>query len=343
MARVTDRALAVLLGAALALGIALAAAGCSTSSVPPPAAKLPTPASTASPILPNPFTVLARWGQASLGLSFGSGEVYALAIGPQGNLYVTDLSQRVTVISPEGRVLRRWGGRGQGPGQFNFVDDNGDPQSIFGRLAVDSHGLVYVSDSGNARIQVFTPEGRFVRQFGTFGEGSGQFAFASDLAVDDAGNVYVLDDRRPGVVDKFSPGGKLVWEVGGETSPDPDMRGHLHLTSIDRHGRLVMVDDDTGGVVYLDENGHKVDAFDAGRPGGCDISIDAFGTTFLTGCGLGRFQFAKVFDRTHTLVGQWVGGDEALGLAPRFGPNGGVFALGWDGSLLKLKLTLPES
>jgi DNA-binding beta-propeller fold protein YncE len=329
-------------GAALALVIALAAASCSTSS----AANHPTPASTASstsPTLPNPFTILARWSQTSLGLSFGSEdpEDNALAIGPDGNLYVTDSSQRVTVISPEGRVLRRWGGPGKGPGEFNFVSNNGG-NTVIGKLAVDSHGLVYVSDSGNARIQVFTPEGRFVRQFGSFGEGSGQFHFAYGVAVDEAGNVYVVDDGRPGVVDKFSPGGKLVWQVGGATSPDPDMRGHLHLTSIDRHGRLVMVNDDLGRVVYLDENGHKVDAFDV-RKASCDISIDAFGTTFVTGCELGRFQYAEVFDRTHTLVGQWVGGDEALAIAPVFGPNGEVFALGWDGSLLKLKITLPES
>jgi DNA-binding beta-propeller fold protein YncE len=331
---VTGRAL----GAALALGIALAAAGCGTSS----AANHPTPASTASstsPTLPNPFTILARWSQTSLGLSFGSEdpEANALAIGPNGNLYVTDLSQRVTVISPEGRVLRRWGGPGKGPGEFNFVN----LRTVIGKLAVDSHGLVYVSDSGNARIQVFTPEGRFVRQFGSFGEGSGQFHVPVGVAVDDAGNVYVVDDGRPGVVDKFSPGGKLVWQVGGATSPDPDLRGHVHLTSIDRHGRLVMVDDDLGRVVYLDEDGHKVDAFDV-RKALCDISVDALGTTFLTGCGLG-YQYAYVFDRAHTLVGQWEGGDEALAIAPVFGPNGEVFALGWDGSLLMLKITLPES
>ena len=263
----------------------------------------------------------------------------ALAIGPNGNLYVTDLSQRVTVITPEGRVLRRWGGPGKGPGEFNFVSDNGDLHTVVGKLAVDSHGLVYVSDSGNARIQVFTPEGRFVRQFGSFGEGGGQFHFPAGVAVDDADNVYVLDE--PAVVDKFSPGGKLVWQVGGATSPDPDLRGHLHLTSIDRHGRLVMVDDDLGRVVYLDENGHKVDAFDV-RKALCDVSVDALGTTFLTDCGLG-YQYGEVFDRAHTLVGQWEGGYGALAIAPVFGPNGEVFALGWDGSLLNLKITLPES
>jgi tripartite motif-containing protein 71 len=291
------------LRAALALGIALAVSGCCTE-----AANHPTPASTASPTLPNPFTILARWSQTSLGLSLGIEDPQdnALAIGPSGNLYVTDSSQRVTVISPEGRVLRRWGGPGTGPGEFNFAhSNNGDLQTVIGKLAVDSHGLVYVSDSGNARIQVFTQEGRFVRQFGSFGEGSGQFHFPTGVAVDDAGSVYVLDDGRPGVVDKFSPGGKFVWQVGGATSPDPDLREDLHNPIIDQHGRVVMVDGELGRVVYLDEDGHKVDAFDV-RKALCGISVDALGTTFLTGCEL-RYRYAEVFDRSHTLVGQWEG------------------------------------
>ena len=50
-----------------------------------------------------------------------------------------------------GRLIfeTQWGGRGDGPGQcFN-------PSGI----AVGPGGLVYVADSGNARLQVFTPDG----------------------------------------------------------------------------------------------------------------------------------------------------------------------------------------
>jgi 6-bladed beta-propeller len=312
--------------AILAIGVTILAGGCGT----------PTP--------PNPFTIAARWSAAALGLSAG---MHALAIGPDGNLYVTASSQRVIVISPTGHFLRRWGGLGTGSGEFHFISTNtSEPLALDGSLAVDSQGLVYVSDSGNARIQVFTPEGRFVRQFGSFGYGPGEFDSPADLTVDGAGNVYVLDAGRPGVVNKFSPGGNLVWQVGGATSPDPDLRGHLDSPGIDQHDRLVMVDDDTGGIIYLDpENGHKVDGFDpvgtAPTAHWCEVSVDALGDTFLTGCG--PPQASKVFDRTHTLIGEWEGGEDGLATAPRFGPNGEVFARGWDGSLLELKITLPGS
>src|SRR6202043_1050488 len=182
------------------------------------------------------------------------------------------------------------------------------------------------------------PDGCFVRQFGSPGE----LGVPSGLAVDATGNVYVLDDGRPGVVNKFSPSGQLVWQVGGATSPDPDLRTPIDgLTSIDRHGRLVMVND-PGVVFYLDENGYETDAFSVGETGWCDVNVDALGDTFLTSCGPPLFSTAtEVFDHTHRLIAEWKGGGEELVRAPRFG-DGEVFALGWDGSLLKLRITLPQ-
>ena len=102
----------------------------------------------------------------------------------------------MTVISPAGKVLRRWGKPGSGPGEFRFIPpDPSDPTDAEGKIAVGPDGKVYVSDSGNGRVQVFTPQGRFVRQFGSFGSGKGQFLRPSDLAADNAGNVYVADDQ----------------------------------------------------------------------------------------------------------------------------------------------------
>jgi hypothetical protein len=48
-----------------------------------------------------------------------------------------------------------------------------------------------------------------------------------------------------------------------------------------------------------------------------------------------------VFDRTHRLVAEWIGTHDPLLRSPVFGPGGEVFALGRDGSILKLKVTLP--
>jgi glucose/arabinose dehydrogenase len=104
MEKMTSR----LAAAVLVAGLAVLGAGCAAGAAAP-AGGPPGAAAAGSPGLPNPFTVLAVYSAKSLGLDHPG----ALAAGPDGNLYVTDLSQRVSVISPGGKVLRRWGARGR--------------------------------------------------------------------------------------------------------------------------------------------------------------------------------------------------------------------------------------
>ena len=65
-------------------------------------------------------------------------------------------------------------------------------------IAVDTSGLVYVSEGENHRVSVFTSEGGFVTCFGRKGKGTGEFCFDSfsGLAVDNTGVVYVCDSRN---------------------------------------------------------------------------------------------------------------------------------------------------
>lgn len=302
---------------------------------------------SAAETLPNPFTVMARFSAKALGLNHPD----ALAVGPDGNLYVTDLSQRVTVISPAGKVLRRWGKPGSLPGEFRFItDDPTTPTDIHGKIAVGPDGKVYVSDSGNGRVQVFTPRGRFIRQFGSFGSGKGKLLSPFDLAVDDASNVYVVDDRSS-TVTKFSPTGKVIWRIGGAASTNPDLTRNFHLASIDAHGRLVMMIDGER-IIYVDSSGHEVDAFSPSLPSSvaeghfCEVTVDAVGDTYVSpGCGpvsphppTGP---TLVYDRAHRLIGEWPGSTYYLLRSPVFGPHGEVFALATGGSVLKLHVTLP--
>ena len=328
---------------AVAIVVASVAAGCGTSS------SRSTARNTAGP-LRSPFIVVARYSARSLGLD----APYTLAIGPDGNVYIPDFSQRVTVISPAGKVLRRWGKPGRGSGEFHFVSpDPRAPKPVSSPITVGPNGMLYVSDSGNARVEVFSPQGRFRREFGSRGRGNGQFLSPFELVVDKGGNVYVVDDELVGVLNKFSPTGKFIWRIGGEASADPDLAGHHDLASIDPHGRLVMLNQETGAVVYLDGNGHKLDSFTGNGglftpgTGPCDVTVDAAGNTYITGCGRGPGCEAAicagtlVFDRTHRLIAKWINPVVPMITSPRFGPHDEVFALGQDGSLIRLRMTLP--
>ncbi|MBU6287915.1 MAG: 6-bladed beta-propeller, partial [Chloroflexi bacterium] len=67
------------------------------------------------------------------------------------------------------------------------------------------------------RVQVFSPDGRPLTQWGSKGNGTTQFSGAAGLALDGSGNVYVADQGN-GRILKFSGRGEpsTSWRVGGK-------------------------------------------------------------------------------------------------------------------------------
>lgn len=101
------------------------------------------------------------------------------------------------ITYPIPRFINRFGGFGTEFGQF--VSPTG--------VAIDEkHSLIYVSDKGNHRIQVFSLESypRFIAAFGRFGTKPGEFNEPGSLALDDDGNLYVIDNENARI-QVFSP------------------------------------------------------------------------------------------------------------------------------------------
>lgn len=75
---------------------------------------------------------------------------------PQGNIFISDgyVNSRVAKYDSNGDWVKQWGDFGTKPGDFNT------PHSI----AADAQGNIYVADRGNLRIQVFTPDGKVLRE-----------------------------------------------------------------------------------------------------------------------------------------------------------------------------------
>ncbi len=78
-----------------------------------------------------------------------------------------------------------WGKTGTANGQFA---GNG------GGVAVDKAGNVYVADSDNNRVQVFSAKGSFLRKWGSIGSGNGQFTRSEDVDISPDGSIWVADD-----------------------------------------------------------------------------------------------------------------------------------------------------
>merc|ERR1711909_222003 len=60
-------------------------------------------------------------------------------------------------------------------------------------VAVDEGGFIFVADSGNNRIQIFNPDGTFLRAFGRWGQSDGEFKGLEGIAVNSKGNILVAD------------------------------------------------------------------------------------------------------------------------------------------------------
>lgn len=79
------------------------------------------------------------------------GQIRSLAVAPDGTIYAMDAQiPALRVYGPDGIHRGDWGRAGGGPGEFGQPD---------GGLAVLSDGRVAVRDPGNARMQIFSPNG----------------------------------------------------------------------------------------------------------------------------------------------------------------------------------------
>lgn len=100
-------------------------------------------------------------------------------------LYVCDVEgHEVEVIARgSGEVRGKIGKPGSNPGEFVYPTN----------LAMDPDGNLYVTDTGNFRIQKFSPEGKHLAVIGKVGTQPGTFTRPKGVAVDPEGRVYVVD------------------------------------------------------------------------------------------------------------------------------------------------------
>lgn len=130
----------------------------------------------------------------------------AMAVSPQGDLYVSDGygNARVHRFTSDGQLLLSWGDPGHGRSQFVTPHD----------VYMDEDGLVYVSDRQNCRIQIFSPQGEWLRQWS-------DTRWPCDVCLDAEHHMYVA-------------------EVGGVFMGEPDLgRPSARITVRDLTGMIL--------------------------------------------------------------------------------------------------------
>jgi signal transduction histidine kinase/sugar lactone lactonase YvrE len=145
---------------------------------------------------------LAKW---SVPTTF---QITGLAIDSQNRILVLIYSTvpEVLVYDSNGTLLNRWGSEGAGDGQFSLSHWVESANGI----AVDGNGNVFVSDTGNHRIQKFDQDGNFITKWGSFSDAMGGFKYPRDIDVDSSGAVYVLDTWYLNRIQKFDTNGNLI-------------------------------------------------------------------------------------------------------------------------------------
>ena len=80
------------------------------------------------------------------------------------------------------------------------------------QIAVDDERNIYVTDTGNSRIQKFTHEGQFLSSWGTNGIENGELQSPVGIAIYE-NNVYVVDEKQ-NIVQKFDNDGNFILKWG---------------------------------------------------------------------------------------------------------------------------------
>src|SRR5204862_2482155 len=104
----------------------------------------------------------------------------SVIVNSKGDIFVSEygLTERVQQFTAEGTKLIRVIGRGgTGEGEFNRPEG----------LGVDRQDRIYVADSCNHRIQIFSPDGKFIETYGKPGASQGELSYPYDVKVDAEG------------------------------------------------------------------------------------------------------------------------------------------------------------
>ena len=200
-------------------------------------------------------------------------EAWGLAMGRSGEVYVADTwNHRVQVFDGEGEYLRGWGTYAQVGEAVGAERQFWGPRDI----VVDGEGDVYVTDTGNKRVQKFTSEGEYLGQWGGAGIELGEMDEPVGIAVDREGNIYVADTWNQRV-QKFSSGfgGLAQWAVEGWYGQSVVNKPYV---ATDLEGWVYVTDPEGYQVIVFSGDGELAATFgqygNDGRSFGLPIGID---------------------------------------------------------------------
>jgi sugar lactone lactonase YvrE len=207
-------------------------------------------------------------------------------VDTQDNLYVVDMTGRVQKFSSNGVFLLSW----QMP-----QTDRGKPKG----LCRDCDGNIIVLEPHYQRVNVFSPEGKLLAQWGKSGTNAGEFTLPRAVAVDSQGDVFVSEYSVLDRVQRFTARGEKFLAGFGHSGTGPNELNRPEGLCVDAQGLLYVADSCNHRIQVFSRDGKLIRAY--GKPGKAmgelsypyDICVDAAGRQYVCEFGNSRIQ---VFD-----------------------------------------------
>ncbi len=212
---------------------------------------------------------ITKWGRNNGDGTAGNGngefqEPFGISLDIDGYVYVADIrNHRIQKFSSDGSYITKWGRNG-GDGSSGTADGEFmDPSAV----AVGADGYVYVTDTGNRRIQKFTSNGSFIIKWDNTFPGGAQYDSPQDITMDASCNLYVTDIgayARDSYIYKINTDGELIERWGS-------LGGHPEGIAVDGDGYLYITEAFQNRIKKLTPSGQELQRWSsseagAGRP-----------------------------------------------------------------------------
>ncbi len=125
---------------------------------------------------------------------------------------------------------------------FNTI--GGNPTSI----TIDKSGKIFTTNINN--VQIYDESGNSLSKWGTTGSGINQFSHLYGIAVDDSGNVFVIDRGNNFFIKKFNSSGTFLTAWGNSGTGN----GQLNFP-------MDMVFDKSYNLFVIDQNNHRIQKY----------------------------------------------------------------------------------